>query len=53
MANKRIKLVTIDSDGDKDQVFAETDQYSVIGLEARLASIEADIQKLKNKTGVN
>lgn len=52
MANNRTKLVTKDEDGDIDQVFPETDQYSVIGLETRLEEIEAAITKLKNKTGV-
>lgn len=50
--NPRIKLVIVDSDGDEVQVFAETDMYSVIGLEAKLEKIESDITKLKNKTGV-
>lgn len=50
--NPRVKLVMVDEDGDEVQVFAETDMYSVVGLLDALASIEADITKLKNKTGV-
>lgn len=50
--NPRIKLVIVDSDGDEVQVFAETDMYSVVGLLDKLADLEADIAKLKKKTGV-
>ncbi|MDN7145257.1 hypothetical protein QS460_04875 [Liquorilactobacillus mali] len=50
--NPRIKLVELDADGDVVQVFAETDMYSVIGLLDKLTTIEADIAKLKIKTGV-
>ena len=52
MANSRVKLVQKDSDGDIDQVFPETDTYSVIGLLERLTTIEADIKKLKTKAGI-
>lgn len=50
--NPRVKLVILDSDGDVVQVFAETDMYSVVGLLDKLTTIEADIAKLKKKTGV-
>ncbi|WP_317760066.1 hypothetical protein [Liquorilactobacillus mali] len=50
--NPRIKLTVLDADGDEIQVLPETDLYSVVGLLDKLTSIEADIAKLKNKTGV-
>lgn len=52
MANYRVKLVQVDSNGDKDQVFPETDQDSIIGLSVRLSQIEADIKKIKAKVGI-
>lgn len=50
--NPESKLIILDSDGDIVQIFPETDMYSVIGLLDKLATIEADIEKLKTKTGV-
>ncbi|MFT8558176.1 hypothetical protein [Liquorilactobacillus hordei] len=50
--NPESKLIIVDSDGDIVQIFPETDMYSVIGLLDKLATIEADIEKLKTKTGV-
>lgn len=50
--NPRVKLIMVDEDGDIVQIFAETDMYSVVGLLDKLADIEADIAKLKTKTGV-
>mgnify|MGYP000874272537 CR=1 FL=1 len=49
MANKRIKLTIVDSDGDENEIFPETDMHSVIGLEAELKDILNRLNKLDKK----
>lgn len=49
MANKRIKLIIVDSDEDENQVFPETDVHSVIGLEDKLNSILTRLNSLDKK----
>lgn len=52
MANKRVKLTIVDSDGDERQVFPESDIYSIIDLERKLNAIAKRLNAL-DKKGTN
>lgn len=52
MANKRIKLLIVDDDGDENQIFPESDIYSIIDLERKLNVIAERLNAL-DKKGVN
>ncbi len=49
MANKRIKLIIVDEDGDENQVFPESDIHSIIDLERKLDVIAKRLNGLDKK----